>query len=140
MNKYLHPCSGCGKRTPRKTTRRYTCNECLFYKNSFHSLSKKIKSGSCCEICGDSKNLHTHHKDKNKHNDSLENLMVVCRQCHNSIHAHNLIMPKGVKWGKCGKRLIYKDEDYKPKQIIKDHRWGHSFIKKIKGQPTYLLN
>lgn len=39
-----------------------------------------------CEICGSSISIDVHHKDGNCHNNSLDNLMVVCRSCHMKLH------------------------------------------------------
>jgi hypothetical protein len=45
-----------------------------------------------CEICGaivTGYKLHIHHKDKDRKNNKLENLQVVCARCHNLIlHEH----------------------------------------------------
>lgn len=40
-----------------------------------------------CELCGEENinNLHVHHKDKNRKNNTLDNLMWVCSSCHNNI-------------------------------------------------------
>lgn len=41
-----------------------------------------------CEICGtaaEGRSLHIHHKDKNRNNNNLDNLQVVCVLCHNNI-------------------------------------------------------
>jgi len=41
-----------------------------------------------CEICGEvvhGRRLHIHHKDKNRKNNDLENLRVVCVSCHNNV-------------------------------------------------------
>lgn len=40
-----------------------------------------------CELCGenDIKKLQVHHKDKNRNNNKLENLSVLCEFCHNNI-------------------------------------------------------
>ena len=41
-----------------------------------------------CEICGsyvEGRNLHVHHKDKDRTNNSLDNLQVVCVECHNNV-------------------------------------------------------
>lgn len=46
-----------------------------------------------CESCGAAEHLHVHHKDhrgsnlpKRDRNNSLENLQVLCRPCHGSLH------------------------------------------------------
>jgi hypothetical protein len=57
-------------------------------------LSKKqieIKSRSLvkiekCEICGSNKTLSVHHKDKNRQNNKIDNLMVLCNSCHQKTH------------------------------------------------------
>ena len=41
-----------------------------------------------CEECGEiasGRRLHIHHKDKNRKNNDLDNLQVVCVRCHNLI-------------------------------------------------------
>ena len=38
-----------------------------------------------CVICGSVENLHVHHKDKNHHNNNINNLCWLCVKCHNNI-------------------------------------------------------
>lgn len=44
----------------------------------------------CCALCGKrewtGKEPHIHHKDKNRKNNKIENLLVVCAKCHGKIH------------------------------------------------------
>ncbi len=43
---------------------------------------------SICEECGEvvsGKRLHVHHKDKNRRNNDLRNLQIVCVKCHNNV-------------------------------------------------------
>lgn len=47
------------------------------------SLTKGIKK---CEICGEANNLDVHHKDGNYNNNSIDNLIVLCRSCHMKTH------------------------------------------------------
>lgn len=58
---------------------------------TFKLKNKLIKSGlkqNVCEICGISEwngkpiNIELHHKDGNKHNHSLDNLQMLCPNCH----------------------------------------------------------
>ena len=44
--------------------------------------------GGACERCGYSKKeiLHVHHKDRNRHNNSLSNLELICPNCHYEEH------------------------------------------------------
>lgn len=39
-----------------------------------------------CELCGSTKNLVVHHIDHNRRNNSKENLMVLCKKCHQEHH------------------------------------------------------
>ena len=39
-----------------------------------------------CEICNSKNQLRVHHKDRNRQNNDLDNLMIVCKSCHNKIH------------------------------------------------------
>lgn len=68
-----------------------------------------------CEICGSTKNIDVHHKDGNCHNNSSDNLMVVCRSCHLKLHN-----PKGscVLCGKPVKGYGYCEKHY---QRFKKH-------------------
>ena len=39
-----------------------------------------------CNRCESTKNLCVHHKDKNRHNNVVENLEIVCKSCHQKEH------------------------------------------------------
>jgi len=58
-----------------------------------------------CEICGvalsESRELHIHHIDKNRSNNNIDNLMIVCVKCHN-----NILHPK--KRNKLGQFIVTK--------------------------------
>jgi len=41
-----------------------------------------------CSLCGSTKNIQVHHKNRNRRDNRLENLMIVCRDCHWKIHKH----------------------------------------------------
>ena len=49
-----------------------------------------------CSICGTNKNLEIHHKDKNRYNNKLLNLVVVCRKCHQKIDGRYKRLKKGL--------------------------------------------
>lgn len=55
------------------------------YGKEWVKIRNKIRKNQC-ERCGNNENLMVHHKDFNKRNNSLENLMTVCRSCHTTIH------------------------------------------------------
>lgn len=54
----------------------------LFKKNK---LLKIKNNGKKCEMCGKFGN-HVHHKDFSRNNHNIENLMVLCPQCHRQLH------------------------------------------------------
>jgi hypothetical protein len=57
-----------------------------------------------CMQCGSTKNIDVHHKDKNRKNNKLENLLVMCHKCHIKYHDK-----KGdVGWSIYNKRYIPK--------------------------------
>lgn len=39
-----------------------------------------------CEVCGSTKNLLVHHIDHNRRHNYKENLMVLCKRCHQNHH------------------------------------------------------
>ncbi len=39
-----------------------------------------------CVLCGSTNKIDVHHKDGDFHNNSVENLIVVCRSCHLKLH------------------------------------------------------
>ncbi|MFW6282022.1 MAG: HNH endonuclease [bacterium] len=39
-----------------------------------------------CERCGSKENLLVHHKDRNRENNNLENLEMLCKSCHQKEH------------------------------------------------------
>lgn len=47
---------------------------------------KNIRKKERCEKCGAIKDLCYHHKDENVFNNSIDNIMVICRGCHVKIH------------------------------------------------------
>ena len=39
-----------------------------------------------CAFCFSVKNLSVHHKDNNEKNNELNNLIILCRECHDELH------------------------------------------------------
>lgn len=39
-----------------------------------------------CGVCESQKNLMIHHNDKNRNNNSLNNLKLLCKKCHRNTH------------------------------------------------------
>lgn len=63
-------------------------------RNPYNNIDFKLAKGylmtvnNCiCKLCGyKSKSNHIHHIDKNAHNNKLENLIIVCSDCHKLLH------------------------------------------------------
>lgn len=51
--------------------------------NLFISIINEYKE---CIICGSKKNLCIHHLNKNKEDNQKENLILLCRKCHDNLH------------------------------------------------------
>lgn len=132
-------CEFCGKKLERKRfsgrledlkvfkNRKYCDKECMkkaFIKTNAekqeygpaHASARMImknlkKTERKCEICGNTKNLDVHHIDKNFRNNSLENLMIVCRSCHLKLHKQKSVCiicgkPMDGGLGYCNKHYI----------------------------------
>lgn len=58
------------------------------YKNGIANFSQKAFAhyGKKCQWCGSIDYLVVHHKDHNRDNNSLRNLVVLCKQCHQEHH------------------------------------------------------
>lgn len=39
-----------------------------------------------CDYCKSAKNLLIHHKDENRKNNNVSNLIVLCKKCHQNLH------------------------------------------------------
>ena len=51
--------------------------------------NKKMQESRCCEICGSNHRLDVHHLNyRNLFDVVIEDLQVLCRRCHASIHRH----------------------------------------------------
>lgn len=112
-------CSNCGKKIIKtksaaaksKTGNLYCSRKCsasknntLFksaenhpnYKNGISLYRKKALiafEDLKCSQCGfkDIRALEVHHKDKNRKNNDLENLLLLCANCHKIIHSEDVV-------------------------------------------------
>ena len=99
---YGRACSVC-KKSDNKHLREfgYICKQCLLgkkQKENERRLKKRRKNNLSynrkivlnkhkeCFFCKKIKNLHVHHLDKNRNNNNVENLMVLCISCHFLLH------------------------------------------------------
>lgn len=60
-----------------------------------HVRQEKLRQcGHKCQLCGSTNKLHIHHNSYKHHGDEanhLEDLVVLCEQCHNTFHKHRKI-------------------------------------------------
>lgn len=47
-----------------------------------------------CEVCASVQNLCVHHKDHNRENNASENLITLCKRCHQLTHDCTANLPK----------------------------------------------
>lgn len=52
-----------------------------FLEKSVDELEKE------CAVCGSTENLHRHHIDGDRDNNSEENLITICASCHRKVHS-----------------------------------------------------
>ena len=55
------------------------------WKTGIQGYRKLATSNKCC-WCGATENLLVHHLDENRYNNTVENLVVVCKRCHQKHH------------------------------------------------------
>jgi len=89
------------------------------------------EKGYECENCGSREEIEVHHRDKNRCNNELGNLIVLCSDCHNTVHhgwpeqgsfLEELMVDTGVKLAKpVYKKAVRKAEqkDSTPAAIIR---------------------
>jgi 5-methylcytosine-specific restriction endonuclease McrA len=58
------------------------------YPSLFRKKQRILKSCRGCSKCGSERYLQVHHIDKNKFNNSDDNLKLLCYNCHKEIHKH----------------------------------------------------
>jgi HNH endonuclease len=99
-------CLHCGKEffdNKRNKNRRYCSRACIqkrdiqTWKPSYSCIRKRFEIRgkiTACEKCGYSEHpeiLGIHHLDENRKNNSLDNLIVVCANCHSLFHKKHII-------------------------------------------------
>ena len=60
-----------------------------YYYRARRTIEQTGKSWKC-ERCGSSKKIQVHHVDRNPHNNSLDNLEILCLSCHKAEHPERL--------------------------------------------------
>ena len=52
----------------------------------YYRMKAISERGHECENCGETEDVEVHHQDKNRCNNDLDNLVVLCPKCHNKVH------------------------------------------------------
>ena len=100
-------CKGCGATFQQRSTLQMYCNKrCIerHYKRQSKMDGQWIKAlerdGRLCKLCGTDTGLVVHHLDgtgeEESPNHRLDNLVVLCRSCHMSVHRMEYRIVNGV--------------------------------------------
>ena len=54
--------------------------------SNYYRMKAIEQKGHECENCGERSEVEVHHRDKNHCNNDLDNLIVLCPECHNTVH------------------------------------------------------
>jgi len=70
--------------------RKYCSAECYHAKDeitehAYRERARKLR-GRFCARCGSTENLHAHHLDHDITNNDPENILTLCKDCHELIH------------------------------------------------------
>lgn len=98
MRAKIRTCVICGNTFTYKQTRgKLVCSDICYRKymskirfgkgnprfnNGWRQYRNKMDDKTNCYVCGCGGKLEIHHRDKNKRNNDLSNLMRICRRCH----------------------------------------------------------
>lgn len=57
-------------------------------------LKRKVKErdDNRCKRCSSKQDLVVHHRDEDKKNNKMENLITLCRSCHSTVHARGIFI------------------------------------------------
>lgn len=64
-----------------------------------------------CAVCGEDSTVEVHHVDGNRANNSIQNLLAVCSDCHTSIHSGD---PEYAMWRRAFGQFAQADSGPKP--------------------------
>ena len=95
---------------------------------------------SSCELCGSTKVLSIHHKDRNWKNNVISNLQTLCSSCHTSLHheAGDIVQrkpkPPCMVCGKPSYRVELCNT-----HLTRKKRYGHPCLVKVKNGASWQL-
>ena len=126
---------------------KFFLEKCLEIRDNDEKVSKYNKEVIVdkCSVCGDEKDLHTHHIQEqhtadengmigNIHKNNKENLVVLCEKCHELTHK-NEIKIQGYKDTNLGKELLFEvNQQTSPKELVLMMKNEKKSQKKIKEE------
>ncbi len=100
-------------------------------------MNEVILKKTCCEKCGKTGKLDVHHIDENWKNNTVENLMVLCRSCHMKIHRQSKKLcpvcgKPAVSLGYCDKHYQRYRKYGNPLMINRGH--GHIVLENLQKE------
>jgi hypothetical protein len=82
----------------------------------------RLENQKCaCEVCGSQSRLGLHHKDRNRTNNSPENLQTLCPTCHTRLHWAEDKMP----WRRHSALCFVCGKPAKRSGLCETHRTRH---------------
>ena len=61
-------------------------NNRSYLRRKSRNLSRNVRGYSKCLNCGSDEDVTIHHENGNLEDNSLGNLVALCRKCHNELH------------------------------------------------------
>jgi len=76
-----------GKKRTKEFSERYKGEGNPNYQKGNESAKRIVyENHKTCKKCNSTEDLNLHHKDKNRDNNDLSNLILLCRSCHSKEH------------------------------------------------------
>lgn len=117
--------------------RQYTLEEALVenspYRTTYHLKHRLFDSNlkeQKCEICGYTENLELHHINGNPYDNRLENLQILCPNCHAKTDNYRIKNSKGYKGrhSRDPKELILTEEEVKQRNLERKAKKAHKTV------------
>ncbi|SFR41946.1 HNH endonuclease [Halogeometricum rufum] len=84
------------------------------------------EKGEECADCGATEDIHVHHKDRDRSNDDLDNLIPLCKECHDGRHygerAERMSGPQNVRNRRAPKRAEDKTIEEAVLDLLREGR------------------
>lgn len=131
VNKYCsqkcHYLDATGKKKERKITQEDETKSYITINKKLRNYLLETLKG--CEICGSRNDLQVHHKNRDRSNNTRENLLLLCKTCHAKEH---------IKRGELSiaKFILVNNHKHNPTKFKLCLVCKKEFVEKHKGQQT----